>query len=297
MNGYVNETILKWIIPVCLIILGLFGNVFSYIIFSRKALSKFPTRNVYRALALADSIYLLFISTEYSFFYFGIKLRRMSNLSCKLTRFLSFSLGSISAWLLVYISINKYILIRYYNNKLVTQNWFQNFLISLIILYNLFYYTPVMILVSLREVKNHTSNTSFHRCDFETNQLTVINWMDLINFSLVPFTFMFIISILIIYTIFKSRLRFLRLRTFHDRNKFKKDIKFAISSILFNICFIILNLPICVTNILELDVNSLLNDVYFYFFLTNFGINFYILVFSNSIFRKQVFLSYTKETK
>lgn len=286
------ELLLGYIIPMILIIFGLFGNIFSFIIFSRRSLSKFPTRNIYKTLAIADTIYLLFISTELTIFYnFEISIRRMSNFSCKLTRYLSFSLGSISAWLLVYISINKFILIRYYNAKLVKQNWFQNLFITLIVAYNLIYYFPIGVLVSLKPMLNESVNETTYRCEFNSDEMQIINWMDLISFTLIPFSFMFVFSILIIYTIFRSRLRFLRLQSFHDRNKMKKDIKFAVSSILLNLFFILLNLPICISNILDLDVKNYINDINFCFFLGNFCVNFYVLAFSNSIFRKQVLIT------
>jgi hypothetical protein len=281
------ELILQIIIPFLLIIFGLIGNITIFFVFSLKTISKFPIRNLYRALAVSDTLYLLFISIELICFYcFDFSLRKISNLSCKITRYLTFFLGSLSAWLLVYISINKYILIRFNKNKLIQKNWFQCISILVIFFYNLVYYSPAIVLLSLKENYSNQSNDSnvFYSCVCDHEYF--IDYMDLMNFTLLPFFFMIIFSIMIIITIFRSRLRILRLGNIHDRNRFKKDIKFAISSILLNIFFVILNLPLCIGNIIDSE-NEIFNDVNFCVFLSNFCVNFYILIFSNSIFRKE----------
>lgn len=54
---------------------------------------------------------------------------------------------------------------------------------------------------------------------------------------------MLLFSILLIYAILKSRLKILKLGTRHDRNRLMKDVKFAISTISLNICYIALILP------------------------------------------------------
>jgi hypothetical protein len=115
--------------------------------------------------------------------------------------------------------------------------------------------------------------------------------MDLINSTLIPFILMFIFSILLIYTIFKSRLRILRLNSAVDRKKLRKDIKFAFTSILLNVTFCIINLPVCVANLLN-DVSEYYYKLLLYLFFISFCINYYILFTFNSVFRKELFLMF-----
>ena len=71
-----------------------------------------------------------------------------------------------------------------------------------------------------------------------------------------------------------------------DRSRLKKDIKFAITSITLNALFIVLNLPL---NVFELmKINSDLREYFYFVFFFGSCVNFYVLFFSNSIFRKEV---------
>ncbi len=110
--------------------------------------------------------------------------------------------------------------------------------------------------------------------------------MDLVNSTLMPFSLMFIFSILLIYTIFKSRLRILRLDSPLDRKRLRKDIKFALTCILLNVTFVILNLPVCIANLLT-DVSDFYYQSFMNLFFCSFCINYYVLFFFNSVFRKE----------
>ena len=49
----------KIIIPVILALIGLIGNSIGFAIFFRKKFSKFQSRNIYRTLAITDSLTLI----------------------------------------------------------------------------------------------------------------------------------------------------------------------------------------------------------------------------------------------
>ena len=290
-------------VPILTLLFGLIGNLFGLIVFFRKNLRKFPTRNLYSSLAIFDTIYLVYrmigeLSTEN-----GVSMYLISNNWCKILRYFRYSIGPISAWLLVYISIDKFISIQFPNFKLIKSIKFQNTVIFLIVIFNLIYYIPffnysTLIMVNSHETKNNTTfnkhnnsnsnSTSELNCYFtELFHKKIFYMMDLINSTLIPFILMFIFSILLIYIIFKSRLRILRLDSATDRKRLRKDIKFAFTSILLNVAFVALNLPVCVANLL-IDISDFYYKLLLYLFFISFCINFYLLFTFNSIFRKEL---------
>ena len=121
------------------------------------------------------------------------------------------------------------------------------------------------------------------------NQENIYSWMDLLNLTILPFSLMIVFATLLIITIFQSRLRILRMSAIQDRNRLNKDIKFAVTSILLNFIFIILNLPICVAN-LFFEVFYSYYDAFLSIYYISYCINFYILAVFNSVFKKELFL-------
>ena len=280
-------------VALLILIFGLLGNILGLVVFTRKNLSKFPTKNIYCSLAIFDTIYLVYriigeVTTDN-----GISIYLISNMWCKIFRYFRYSLGPISAWLLVYISIDKFISIQFPNFKLIKIIKFQNSVIFLIVLFNLVYYSPFFVYSSLILLNSNNTNildsngSLEYNCYFaDLNQKKVLYMMDLVNSTLLPFGLMIIFSILLIYTIFKSRLRILRLDSAVDRKRLRKDIKFAFTSILLNVAFVILNLPVCIANLLT-DVSEFSYKALLYLFFFSFCINFYVLFTFNSIFRKE----------
>jgi hypothetical protein len=169
--------------------------------------------------------------------------------------------------------------------------------LTCIVLLNIIFYSPILNLLSLKPLSLNLTTSQEDgsalfkddvKCDFDSSVRWIIDLIDLINFAIVPFALMLIFSLLMIVTIFKSRLRILRLTNLHDKNRLKKDIKFAVTSIILNLFFIILNLPLCIQNFVEIE-NFYIEDINLCFYLSNFCINFYVLVASNSIIRSEVY--------
>jgi hypothetical protein len=50
-----------WVLPLSMLTFGITGNLIGLTVFSRKGLTKFPAKNIYRVLAVMDSFYLLVI--------------------------------------------------------------------------------------------------------------------------------------------------------------------------------------------------------------------------------------------
>ena len=108
-----------------------------------------------------------------------------------------------------------------------------------------------------------------------------------LNSHIIPYSLMITYTILLVYSMFKSRRRVVSNYTNRQNRTFKRDIKFAFSSLSLNFIFILFNLPVSFISYSYPDL--LLFFLYLHLF--SFSINFYLLFIFNSLFRKQ-FLSF-----
>lgn len=236
MNVY-----LKLTLKTIYLIVGIFGNLTGFIIFSKKSMRKFPIL-LYQTLALNDLLYLNYVIFVDYLYYMDVKLDTMSSFTCKSNNFLHRTFESTSPWLLVFISIDRYILIQF--NKKFQQRKII-ILICLMYVFNIVINVPALFFFEL-----HSNTTYFNgsiikreKCSMSQYNANILNITQLLNFIFLPFILMLLFSILLILAILKSRLKILKLGTRHDRNRLMKDVKFAISSISLNICYIALILP------------------------------------------------------
>lgn len=284
INGF--GYFLEAIYPPILFILGLFGNIMSFAVFSRKKLSRLSFRNMGRLMAIADIIYLLQLPEDFFTYYFDYNIRDVSVLTCKLFRYFNFCLGPIPAWLLVYISYDRAISTVYPGKYLIfkTTN-FKLCFILIIILFNLVFYIPIILYhekISLTNITNtYMDGFECYFNDLET-AFVVVN-MDLLNSTLLPFFLMTISSSLIIHKLIKIRTKVLR-KGKDKMKKIRKDIRFSVTTILLNFMFFILNFPICLIQFVPSYLYCLLA---LYLYYTSYAINFYVFFFFNSIFRRE----------
>jgi len=290
------NVLLSRILRGSILVIGILGNTIGLIIFSRKAFKNFPSRYVYIALALIDTFNLIFAIVRDLLI---SPSNYWSNLFvCKTFMFIAISFGATSPWLLVFISVEKFISIRLPNFKLFRQQSFQTAIVLAIILFNLVYNNPfIYSFTFVNQSKNITVNISqfdFNHqviCYYDENKRKLATILNLINSSLVPFLFMVIFSVLLVHTIMKSRLRVLRMSSNHDQSRLRKDIQFAISSVAMNLFFLLFTFPFKFGHFLSNDpYTDLFFNLIFFLFYLSFCDNFYILFFLNKIFNKQVFI-------
>ena len=100
-----------------LLIFGLLGNLVGIILLRRKKLLKLATNQIYLSLFIMDSIYLISQVFQDTADSLGLDLRIISDLSCKIYSFWNFAFGPVSSFLLIYISIERFIAIKYKSIK------------------------------------------------------------------------------------------------------------------------------------------------------------------------------------
>jgi len=103
-------------------------------------------------------------------------------------------------------------------------------------------------------------------------------------------------SSLLIGTIYKARRRVHLNNSEREKKRLRQDIKFSINLILMNFFFFFLTIP----NIIALFVyfhNSYLLYVAMYLFDISYGINFYLILSTNSLFRSEFISLFVNKRK
>jgi len=287
-----------YIFPVLIIILSLVGNLLGLIVFIKKK-SKLENKIgpiiIYKylfAYGLINS-YLIILLYLHGF---EIYLETISKLTCQLTVYYWYATASISPMILSYISIERFISIKYPNKRLILNNtWNQHCFIIVLIVYNLiisswipFDYDLIEKSINLtnKNIKNYSPNNKFE-CLRENNNGI---YLAIVNIIIIPYSLIITFTILLIISIFMSRSRVISNYTNIQNEIFKKDIKFSFNSLSINIIFIFMNLTVLII----FPFSSSFPVLYFFFVylhLFSFSIDFYLLFIFNSLFRTE-FLSF-----
>lgn len=275
-----------FVFPIFVFVFGLVGNSLGLLVLMKRK------RNLYKIGPIKIYIYLFLIDTFYLFQILasisangGHDISIINSLTCKVANYFNYSFATISPMLLVYLSFDRFIVIKYphksiYMRKRINQLKF----LIVVIFFNLFYYSPVLYYYDLNRV-NRTSNETLF-CGFANprGQL-IISLMDLLNRVLVPSALMFLSSNLIVCLIYKLRTRIIANFKPTEVNNFNRDIRLAVSSILMNLIFIVFNLPISITLFLPFEANSFL--ITFYLYYLSYAVNFYIILHTNQVYRHE----------
>ena len=251
------ESIFKYfvynIFPVLIITLSLVGNILGLIVFIKKKikLEKIGPIIIYKylfAYGLINSYMIILLYLHG----FEIYLETISKLTCQLTVYYWYATASISPMILVYISIERFISIKYTNKRSILNNKLnQHCYIVVLIVYNLIISSWVPFDYDLIEkstnstnknIKNYSPKNKFE-CLRENNNVI---YLAIINIIIIPYLLMITFTILLIVTIFMSRSRVISNYTSIQNEIFKKDVKFSVNSLSINIIFIFMNLTVLI---------------------------------------------------
>ena len=280
-----------------IIIFGLIANIITLFVLMKRKFKSISARNILCALTLADSLKL---SSIILFYHSGIVFRYVSEFCCRLQRYTEAFTTALSIFLITFSAIEKFISIKYSKFK------FNRNLIILIITSIDSIYSVIFAILAVQPIEkstlsgNNTNITQSINISFNCTSHLILFPIETVFSQLIPFLITFLFSCLLIHTIFESRLKFFSLTSPQDRKRLKRDIIFAITTLIINLTYILLNWPLYIILILIKNINIKLNKQYqsiaSQFHHAAFGINFIILLISNSIFRHQ-FLSIFRYTK
>ena len=279
------------------VIFGILANVIIIVVLSRKAFDKTPSRSLLRILAASDLSAVLGIIPYYGSA-FGISINSFvyySNLCCKVAYFWLYYNPAVSSWLLVMISIERFISIRYRKVTLYQNKIFITCIVMFIAFWNLLIYTQIFANTHLIDAPSNDNSSLANQsssdfiCDMINPEYKfILGWVDMVNSALFPFLINSISTILLIESIITSRRKILANGNSRNNSALKKDIQFSLVIVTLNIAFIFFNMPINIFLLNGYHSNSLylFLAAIFYF---QFIFNILVYIFFNKIFKKELF--------
>ena len=275
--------------------LSIIGNILAFIVYSRKTFQNTIFSTYFRILTIFDTLTILngiddLIRLSGIDTYWTI-----SKLTCRVAYLITYSIPSISSWILSIISIDRCLSIikpaKYLFRKTIK---FQLIVCLFIVLLNFAFHLPTMINANI-----YQKNESISQLKVCENRNEMIELMDILVGVLIPFIIMFISNIIIINAIFKSR-KNTKLNN-NNHNSFR-DIRYSITSISLNVSYFLLNMPLSiylalkilidVDEITDLNITISLSIIYY----THFGTLFYVSFLINTLFRNE-FLNLIKDIR
>ena len=132
----------SYIFPPLILGFGLIGNFLGFKVMQRPKMLEIGPRNTYKYLFIMDTIFLVQIIVTYLQLSFSIDPTYLSKVICKLWYYLNSSLTTQSSMLLAYISIDRYVSIkfpayRFFMRKRNNQLIYFIFIFMFNLLYNL----------------------------------------------------------------------------------------------------------------------------------------------------------------
>ena len=240
-----------------------------------------------------------------------------SNILCKIISFLAYWLPAVSAHLVAFISIQRFMSILFTNkSRFLTQSKIQLAITLIVMCVNTAIYSSFLVFYGtftysawLETNQNTTeyeqsayaalsgNNSEYMFCDVINKQTSkILSILDALNSAIIPFIIMFICSFLTIYSIFRSRNRLARNLhnkelSKHDVKRLKRDISFSVTSLSLNFIFIFFTLPICIYLALISDPNYtktilylILDDLYY----MGYSVSVIVYSISNRMFRNEL---------
>ncbi len=292
------EYFLNYFLPLFIFLLGWLGNIFGLKVLSNKALKKIGPKLVYQYLFIADSIYLLYSITIILQLVYHLDVTILSIIICKLLHYFGYQFSVLSPFLVVYISIDRYVSIEYSARRFfLRKSKTQHIFFWLVILILHLYYIPVVVFFEiLSDTITFSNTTTFSlSCYLDSNVSTIlVSYMDLAIRVILPFTMMSVLTGLLIKSVFKSRNRIVENFLAEQNKTFYKEIRLSFTSILVNLLYIITQLPASIAYYYPQYFSKNAYNATIYIFFLNYASNFYILLSTNSLFREKFFKLFKK---
>lgn len=283
-----SENAFNWVMNIITVLMGLIGHVITFIVFSRSSFRKNSISIYCCVLAIFDSNILSHAVMNLIILINGYSAAFSSDIACKLYAYIMYAFGSIPGWILIAFSIDKLLSLRRLTGTM-KRPIFHYSIITAIVLIHLMLY--IMIPIYLRPVFIPGYGVI---CDASTLSFSeTLNIVYMAESSIIPFIIMFITSIITIKLLWKSRRQVEMVGNLSSQQNKRKsrDRMFALTSLTFNILFIVLKMPllICLT-IGFAFLNNYVLEVAILLYFLNFSIGFFVHFVSNSLFRRELFI-------
>lgn len=270
------------IIRIAIIISGLIGNIRR-----NNSISTY-----YRAIAIFDCFTIFDLIVSIGLVFFDTFYATYSDATCKLYFYVGMAFGSIPGWILIGFSIDKVLSMKRIGTNIFKKKSVHYGYILAVVLTNLLLYIGLPIYLQVTHF--NVFGMTFDVCDSSTLSFGgFISTIYLVEGSLLPFSIMLTTSIYSIKIIRDSAKNIERSSNGNVADRNSRDFKFAITSGVFNISFIVLKLPLTMVVFLAnfipglLTAYDLLSVVATISFI-HYSSSFLIHLMSNSIFRREL---------
>ena len=278
----------KYLMVPLIVVLTLFGSTMGLIVLNSRRLKLIGPVSIYRYLMVFEYFSLMII-VEYMIDAFELDLSLLSSSICKLYWFVSYTYGPLPAMLLVYISFERFVSVTYPTKRLLLRKQsYQHFYFLIVLGYNSVVYLFLLFSVDVRweAFPNATNQTDgFMYCGFkDLHNVNALDYIDFLNRLALPFLLMLFCTTQLIMRLFQQRLKFKSRRA----RSVIRDVRFSLSCIMLNTVYLLLNLPFSIYVLLPYEmVNVTVSSFFQYLLHLNFGLEFFIIVLSNSLVRAE----------
>lgn len=274
--------------------LGLIGSAISIVVFSRRRFAMKPIGVYCKCIAIFDLFIVVNFLVNITELILNHSIFDRYNFVCKFVTFISTAISPMPGYILAVFSLDQFISASNINIKhrfsFTRTKRFQYALISAIFLVHCLIYSPVFVLVSVR------NESSILVCKAENNVLPI---MLLVESSLLPFSVIITTTSLIVKRLVYAKRVMYRLRLIDSNRRFQinnyRIIKYVFNSVIVNvICmFLFFTTPLffsCLLPRVNFATSSLIDSICFFLFNLNFSLHFFVYLSFNSNFKCEFFL-------
>ncbi|CAF0872970.1 unnamed protein product [Brachionus calyciflorus] len=226
-EDYLDPSIPKYI-PVVLLVIGLFGNALSILVFNQKSMKKNSTFIYLGILCYIDILVLLFgLGDIILIVFFKLIIRNQSIISCRMHTFLTYLFTHLSSFILASVSVDRAIATNFisFSKFYCTQKTAQRIIIILFFLsfsinvHTLFFLgyedkdlEGASFNLTLNESNNYYDSPKYNCASlsgtiYDNFMNIYFLWIDLIVYAILPFLVMLLSSFFILRVIFMSNKR------------------------------------------------------------------------------------------
>lgn len=108
------DSFLYNILPICIVLFGLCGNLICFVVFSRRKFKRISLNFLLRVMTITDSISLLqILPTYFKYSRFNFDIGTVSAFSCKTFLYFKYFICPVKGWILVIIAFERYLSVQY----------------------------------------------------------------------------------------------------------------------------------------------------------------------------------------
>ena len=251
-------TLLIWILPI-IIVVGALGNIFSFILMLQREMRHTSTYFYLAVLAIADTL-VLFVSAFKTWIrtWSNFELLHISDASCKTLMFLTYFSLHLSAWLVVAVTLERFIVVWFPLKATTICSTTRAKLTILFLMLALFllnvhlFWTAELVI----DPETGAKECAMLR-DYDILYKEVVPWLHFTVYSFIPFATLLIFNILIIVSLIRHRQMITHQMTKDDRRTQYHHRKLAITLLCISFVWIFTTTPSALYTVLPLKPQTM----------------------------------------